>query len=61
MSDVVALSVAGWDHPCTAAERERAILALEAGNVLLMPQLHFPLQSGEERFCPPRRVGARKT
>jgi hypothetical protein len=60
MSDVVTLSVTGWDHPCTAAEQERAIVALEAGNVLLMPQLHFPLQSGEGRFLSAEAGGGAK-
>ena len=60
MSDVVILRVVGWDPRRSTAEQERATLALEAGNVLLIPDLHFPLQDGENRFLSPEVAGKTK-
>lgn len=53
MTDVVTLAVASWNQPCPPAARQEAMPALESGNVLLLPQLAFPIQDGEERFLSP--------
>ena len=60
MTDIVDLPVTHWDMPCAAAERERALSALEAGNVVLFPQLHFPLHEGEAFLLSPAAAGRAK-
>lgn len=60
MTDVVALPIASWDHPCSAAEQEEAIRALERGSVLLFPQLSFYLPEDERRLLSPAIAGAGK-
>jgi hypothetical protein len=53
ITEVVALPVADWEQPCSAADQQQAILALESGNVLYFPQLRFPLRDGEDRLLSP--------
>ena len=47
------LPVTSWQGPYDAALRDRAIRALEAGKVLLLPRLPFVLESEETRFRDP--------
>jgi 3-deoxy-D-manno-octulosonic acid hydroxylase-like protein len=60
MTDIVTLPITEWDQPCSAATQQEAIVALEAGNVLLFPQLSFPIQTDEARFLTPAAVGQAK-
>ncbi len=60
MTDIVSLPIASWDHPCSAAERELALLALERGSVLLFPQLRFTIDDGERRLLSPAVAGRGK-
>lgn len=60
MTDIVSLPIAGWDHPCSAAEREIALLELERGSVLLFPQLRFTMEDGERRLLSPAIAGRGK-
>ena len=60
MTDVIVLPNANWDQPCSTAEQQQAILALESGNVLLFPQLNFPIQDGEDRLLSPTAAGRAK-
>jgi len=53
MTDIVALPIAKWDQPCSTAEQQQAILALESGNVLLFPQLGFPIRDDEDPLLSP--------
>ena len=53
MTDVVALPIASWDQPCPTAAQQEALLALESGNVVMLPRLGFPLQDGEDRLLSP--------
>jgi hypothetical protein len=53
MTEVVAFSTANWDQSWSAADQRRAIQTLESGNVLLFPQLRFPIQNGEDRLLSP--------
>jgi len=48
MAGIVASGVAGWEQPCSTVEQQHAVVALEAGNVLLIPRLRFPLRDGED-------------
>jgi hypothetical protein len=47
------LPLADWTGPFSAALRARAIDALEAGRVLLLPSLEFRLQPSETAFLDP--------
>lgn len=60
MTDVISLPIASWDHPCSTAEQERALRALERGSVLLFPQLRFSIQDGEGRLLSPTIAGEGK-
>lgn len=60
MTDVISLALANWDQPCSTAEQERAIRALERGSVLLFPQLRFSIQDAESRLLSPITTGQRK-
>lgn len=60
MSDVVSLPSAGWDTLFSTAEQDRAIRALEQGNVLLFPQLHLSILHGEDRLLSPASAGQGK-
>lgn len=60
MTDVIGLSIANWEQPCSTSEREFAIRALERGSVLLFAQLRFSLQDGEERLLSPAIAGRGK-
>jgi len=48
VTEVVTSQIRDWHQPCSAAEQRDAIVALEAGNVLLFPKLPFQLEAGEE-------------
>src|SRR4051812_15167220 len=50
MTDVVSFPIATWHQECSAAEQQQAIVALEAGNVLLFPQLRFAVEEDEIRL-----------
>lgn len=50
MTEIVRLPVESWDWPCSAQDQEAAITALESGNVVLLPQLDFPLRDNERDF-----------
>jgi len=60
MTDIIELPIASWDQPCSTAEQQHAIHALESGNVLFFPRLRFPIQDGEERLLSPATVGQAK-
>ncbi len=60
MTEVISLPIASWDHPCTTAEQERAVRALEQGSVLLFPQLGFSMLDGEDRLLSPLIAGKGK-
>jgi len=60
MIDVVSLPIASWDHSCSTAEQERALRALEQGNVLLFPQLRFSIQDDEAQLLSPTIAGEGK-
>jgi hypothetical protein len=47
MTPIVELPVRDWTEPCPPHWQERALAALEQGGVLLLPELAFPLDSGE--------------
>ena len=57
MTEVISLPSASWDHPCSSAEQERALRALERGSVLLFPQLRFPIQDDEDLLLSPTIAG----
>jgi hypothetical protein len=50
MTEIVRLPVESWDWPCSPQDQETAITALESGNVVLLPQLDFPLRDNERDF-----------
>jgi hypothetical protein len=60
VTDVISLALSTWDQPCSTAEQERAIRALERGSVLLFPQLRFSIQDAESRLLSPITTGQRK-
>jgi 3-deoxy-D-manno-oct-2-ulosonic acid (Kdo) hydroxylase len=60
MTDVVTLAVSDWDQPCAPATQQEAVVALEAGSVVLFPQLSFPILADEARFLTPAAVGQAK-
>lgn len=47
MTEIVELPVRDWTGECPPQWQERALAALEQGGVLLLPELAFPLHSGE--------------
>ncbi len=47
MTEIVSLPITSWDQPISNAEQAIAIEALEAGNVVLLPQLPFAIQDDE--------------
>jgi hypothetical protein len=47
MTDITPLAIDSWAAPCSAQDQAAAVAALEAGNVLLLPQLDFPLHDNE--------------
>lgn len=60
MTDIIRLPIASWDQPCSPEDQRTATQALEDGQVLLLPQLDFPLLEAERRFLSPDIVGAAK-
>lgn len=50
MTDIVRLPIDTWDPQCSPEDQAAAITALESGNVLLLPQLDFPLRDNERDF-----------
>jgi hypothetical protein len=60
MTDIVSLPITRWDQAVASAEQERAIRALEAGSVLLFPQLAFALLDDERRLLSPSIAGKGK-
>ena len=60
MTDIIRLPIASWDQPCSLQEQHTATQALEGGQVLLLPQLDFPLLDAERQFLSPDIVGAAK-
>lgn len=60
MTDIIRLPIASWDQPCSPDDQRTAIQALEDGQVLLLPQLDFPLLDTERQFLSPAIVGAAK-
>lgn len=60
MTEVIEIAAAGADQPCAAAEQQRAVLALESGNVVLLPSLRFALRDGEERLLTEAVAGQAK-
>lgn len=53
MTNVVSLPIAIWDHPCSAADQQHALDALEHGSVLFFPQLRFSMEELEGRLLSP--------
>jgi 3-deoxy-D-manno-octulosonic acid hydroxylase-like protein len=60
MTEVVTLPIASWDRPCSTAEQERALSALEQGNVLLLARLRFAMQDSEGPLLSPAMAGRGK-
>lgn len=60
MSDVVSFPISDWNEACAAAEQQRATRALEAGKVLLFPQLRFPIEDAERSLLTPIAAGRAK-
>ncbi len=60
MTDIISLPIASWDQPSSPDEQHAAIRSLEDGNVLLLPQLDFPLLDVERQFLSPDISGAAK-
>ena len=60
MTEVTEIPIADADRPCGEAERQRAVLALESGNVVLLPNLRFVLRGGEERLLTEAVAGQAK-
>ncbi|MDO9313006.1 MAG: Kdo hydroxylase family protein [Burkholderiaceae bacterium] len=60
MTDIIRLPIASWDQPCSPQEQFAATQALEDGQVLLLPQLDFPLLDAERPFLSPDIAGAAK-
>jgi len=50
MANLIIIPTANWDETHSAAEQERATVALESGNVLFFPHLRFSMQEGEDRL-----------
>lgn len=50
MANLIIIPTANWDETHSAAEQERATVALESGNVLFFPHLRFSMQDGEDRL-----------
>ena len=57
MTEVVSLPIPSWDYPCSMAQQERVLRALERGSVLLFPLLQFSMQQSEERLLSARIAG----
>ncbi len=53
MTSVLSFPIALWDHPCSAADQQCALDALEQGSVLLFPQLRFPIDEAEGPLLSP--------
>ena len=47
MATVIDLPISDWSQPCPPSVQERALRALEEGNVLLFPQLDFAVSESE--------------
>ncbi|MFM9915017.1 MAG: Kdo hydroxylase family protein [Rhizobacter sp.] len=60
MTDIIRLPIASWDQPFSLQDQHTATQALEAGHVLLLPQLDFPLLDAERQFLSPDIAGAAK-
>src|SRR5262249_9735172 len=60
MTPVVSLSIADWNEQCAGAVQERALCALEAGSVLLLPRLAFSILAAEQPLLSPAIEGASK-
>ena len=60
MTDVVALPIADWDQQPSAAEQQQAVLALESGDVVFLPQLRFRILSDESPLLSPDVRGRAK-
>ena len=50
MTEITPLAIESWAGPCSAQDQSAAITALEDGNVLLLPQLDFPLRDNEREL-----------
>lgn len=60
MTDIIRLPIASWDQSCSPDDQRTATQALEDGQVLLLPQLDFPLLDAERHFLSPDIAGAAK-
>jgi len=60
MSEVVTFSYSDWNPQVTAFDQDRAVDALEQGDVLHFPRLAFVLQEDERRFLDPTMLGRSK-
>ncbi len=60
MTKVIKIEAADWNGPRTRQLQEEAHYALEAGNVLLFPQLRFRLAETETHFLSPTTAGKSK-
>ncbi|MCG6952867.1 MAG: Kdo hydroxylase family protein [Betaproteobacteria bacterium] len=60
MSDVISFAISDWNLACPSEAQERATRALEAGKVLLFPQLRFPIENGEAQLLSPIAAGRAK-
>ncbi len=60
MTEVIDIPIADAEQPCAAAEQQRAVLALESGSVVLLPNLRFALQGAEQRLLTEAVAGKAK-
>jgi len=60
MSDIITFSHSSWTPRVTASEQERAVDALERGDVLHFPQLGFSIEDDERQFVAPIVSGRTK-
>jgi len=60
MTSIISFPITRWDHPATAEEQTNIIDALEAGNVVLLPQLDFTVDESERSAFASQVIGASK-
>ena len=60
MTEIITFPNTSWDEQVATAAAELALTELERGNVLLFPQLRFPIEAGESRLLSPEISGNAK-
>jgi len=60
MTQVIDIPMADIARPCSAEAQRRAVLALESGDVVFLPNLRFALRGGEDRLLTEAVAGQAK-